>query len=238
MNFGNPEKPEIMGEFACAVEGMREACLALDYPVVSGNVSLYNETSGNAIWPAPVIGGVGLIADAGRAVDLALKRDGNALILIGETRGHLGASLYLREIEGREEGPPPPVDLAAERRNGDFVRAMIEAGQVAACHDVADGGLLVALAEMAMGGGLGAALDPAPREGPLNAWLFGEDQARYLIETCDPDALLAAAANRGICAQRIGAVGGAALTVSGAGAISVAELRAANEAWLPGYMQS
>ena len=115
---------------------------------------------------------------------------------------------------------------------------MIEAGQVAACHDVADGGLLVALAEMAMAGGLGAALDPAPREGPLNAWLFGEDQARYLIETGDPDALLAAAANRGICAQRIGAVGGAALTVSGAGAISVAELRAANEAWLPGYMQS
>jgi phosphoribosylformylglycinamidine synthase subunit PurL len=238
MNFGNPEKPEIMGEFAGAVEGMREACLALDYPVVSGNVSLYNETSGNAIWPAPVIGGVGLIADAGRAIDLALKRDGNALILIGETRGHLGASLYLREIEGREEGPPPPVDLAAERQNGDFVRAMIEAGQVAACHDVADGGLLVALAEMAMAGGLGAALDPAPREVPLNAWLFGEDQARYLIETGDPDALLAGAANRGIRAQRIGTVGGAALTVSGAGAISVAELRAANEAWLPGYMQS
>jgi phosphoribosylformylglycinamidine synthase subunit PurL len=123
MNFGNPEKPEIMGEFAGAVEGMRAACLALDYPVVSGNVSLYNETSGNAIWPAPVIGGVGLIADAARAVGLALKRTGNALVLVGETKGHLGASLYLREIERREEGPPPPVDLAAERKNGDFVRA-------------------------------------------------------------------------------------------------------------------
>src|SRR5579863_4785433 len=118
---------------------MRAACLALDYPVVSGNVSLYNETSGNAIWPTPVIGGVGLIADARRAVDLALKEDGDALILVGDTAGHLGASLYLREIEGREAGAPPPVDLAAERRHGDFVRAMIEQGLVAACHDVSDG---------------------------------------------------------------------------------------------------
>jgi len=116
MNFGNPERPEIMGQFIGAIEGMREACLALDYPVVSGNVSLYNETSGRAILPTPVIGGVGLIADAGTAVDLVLKRDGNAVILIGDTSGHLGASLYLREIEGREAGPPPPVDLAAERR--------------------------------------------------------------------------------------------------------------------------
>ena len=127
MNFGNPERPEIMGQFVGAIEGIREACLALDYPVVSGNVSLYNETSGRAILPTPVIGGVGLIADAATAVDLALKRDGDTVILIGDTSGHLGASLYLREIEGREAGPPPPVDLAAERRNGDFVRAMIAA---------------------------------------------------------------------------------------------------------------
>src|SRR5690348_18487132 len=111
MNFGNPEKPEIMGEFAGCVQGMRSACLALDYPVVSGNVSLYNETSGSAILPTPVICGVGLIADAAKAVDLALKQDGNALILIGATGGHLGASVYLREIEGREDGPPPTVDL-------------------------------------------------------------------------------------------------------------------------------
>ncbi len=186
MNFGNPERPEIMGQFVGAIEGMREACLALDYPVVSGNVSLYNETSGRAILPTPVIGGVGLIADARGAVDLALKADGNSLILIGETRGHLGASLYLREIEGSEAGPPPPVDLAAERRNGDFVRAEIGAGRVAACHDVSDGGLLVALAEMAMAGGRGVALDPLPSDLPCIAYLFGEDQARYLIETADP----------------------------------------------------
>src|SRR5436309_7438541 len=124
MNFGNPEKPEIMGEFVGVIEGMRQACLALAYPVVSGNVSLYNETSGSAILPTPVIGGVGLIADARQAIDLALKHDGDALLLIGDTAGHLGASLYLREIEGSEDGPPPPVDLTAERRHGNFVRGL------------------------------------------------------------------------------------------------------------------
>jgi len=236
MNFGNPEKPEIMGEFVGAIEGMRAACLALAYPVVSGNVSLYNETSGSAVLPTPVIGGVGLIGDAHRAVDLALKRDGDALILIGETRGHLGASLYLREIEGSEAGPPPPIDLAAERKNGDFVRGEIAAGNVAACHDLSDGGLLVALAEMAMAGSRGVALDPLPRHLPPHAWLFGEDQARYLIETADPDAVLAAAKNKSIYAQHTGTVGGGELTLPGVGAISVAELKAANEAWLPGYM--
>jgi phosphoribosylformylglycinamidine synthase subunit PurL len=236
MNFGNPEKPEIMGEFAGVVEGMRAASLALDYPVVSGNVSLYNETSGNAIWPAPVVGGVGLIADAHRTVGLALQKEGDALILVGETRGHLGASLYLREIAGREDGAPPPVELAAERRNGDFVRRLILEGRIAACHDLADGGLLVALAEMAMAGGRGAALDPPPPDLPAHAWLFGEDQGRYLVETGDPEAALREAAAAGVAARRIGTVDGAALTLPGAGAISVAQLKAANEAWLPDYM--
>jgi phosphoribosylformylglycinamidine synthase len=236
MNFGNPERPEIMGQFVGAIEGMREACLALDYPVVSGNVSLYNETSGRAILPTPVIGGVGLIADAGTAVDLVLKRDGNAVILIGDTSGHLGASLYLREIEGREAGPPPPVDLAAERRNGDFVRAMIQGGFVAACHDLSDGGLLVALAEMAMAGMRGLTLGPLPTKLPLHGYLFGEDQARYLIEAEDARAVLEAAGVAGVPARVIGVVGGASLTLPGAGAISVDTLKATNEAWLPGYM--
>jgi phosphoribosylformylglycinamidine synthase len=237
LNFGNPERPEIMGQFAGAVEGMREACLALDYPVVSGNVSLYNETSGRAILPTPVVGGVGLIADAHDAVDLALKADGNLLILIGDTRGHVGASLYLREIEGSEAGPPPPVDFAAERRNGDFVRAEIGAGRVAACHDVSDGGLLVALAEMAMAGERGVALDPLPNDPPCIAYLFGEDQARYLLETADPATVLAAARAEGISARAVGTVGGVALTLPGAGAISVNALKTANEAWLPGYVE-
>jgi phosphoribosylformylglycinamidine synthase len=225
-----------MGQFVGTIEGMREACLALAYPVVSGNVSLYNETSGRAILPTPVIGGVGLIADAGAAVDLALKRDGDAVILIGDTRGHLSASVYLREVEGREAGPPPPVDLAAERRNGDFVRAMIRGGSIVACHDLSDGGLLVALAEMAMAGVRGLALDPLPTELPLHAYLFGEDQARYLIEAVDTQAVLEAAQTAGVPARVIGVVGGASLTLPGAGAISVYALKATNEAWLPGYM--
>jgi phosphoribosylformylglycinamidine synthase len=236
MNFGNPERPEIMAELAGAIAGMRAACLALDYPVVSGNVSLYNETSGSAILPTPVIGGVGLIADAATAVDLALKEDGDALILIGDAKGHLGASLYLREIEGREDGAPPPVDLAAERRHGDFVRARIAEGQVAACHDVGDGGFLVAIAEMAMAGGKGVAIDVLPSALPAAALWYGEDQARYLIETSAPDAILAAAKNAGIYAYCIGTIGGGALTLPGGSAISVRELKAANEAWLPAYM--
>ncbi len=234
MNFGNPERPEIMAQFVLAIEGMREACLALDYPVVSGNVSLYNETDGSGIWPTPVIGGVGLIADAGQTVSLALRRPGDTLILVGETCGHLGASLYLREVLGREEGAPPPVDLAAERRNGDFVRAMIDRGLVNACHDVSDGGLLVAVAEMAMAGSEGAAI--AVPGAPAAAFLFGEDQARYVLATAAPDQVLAAAAAATVPALRLGETGGDALTVAGAGAISVSELRRINEAWLPSYM--
>jgi phosphoribosylformylglycinamidine synthase len=235
LNFGNPERPEIMGQFVGCVEGMGEACRALDYPIVSGNVSLYNETEGKGILPTPAIGGVGLIADAAKSVSLALKRAGNALILVGETKGHLGCSLYLRELLGREDGAPPPVDLAAERRNGDFVRAEIEASRVAACHDVSDGGLLVALADMAMAGGLGAAIEP-PTALPAHAWAFGEDQARYLIETAEPEALLRAAQVAGVPAARIGTVTDHQLTVTGAGAISVVELRQINESWFPAYM--
>src|SRR5690349_1166746 len=175
MNFGNPQRPEIMGQLVGCIEGMAEACKALDYPVISGNVSLYNETNGKGILPTPAIGGVGLIDDAGKAVTLAFKRPGDAILLIGETKGHLGSSLYLREVLGREDGAPPPVDLAAERRNGDAVRAEILAGRIGACHDVSDGGLLVALAEMAMAGGIGASV-AAPPGVPAHAFWFGEDQ--------------------------------------------------------------
>ncbi|MCA3413418.1 MAG: phosphoribosylformylglycinamidine synthase subunit PurL, partial [Roseomonas sp.] len=177
MNFGNPEKPEIMGQFAYAVRGMAAACIALDFPVVSGNVSLYNETEGRAILPTPAIGGVGVLEKAAQAVGLAMPAKGD-LVLIGESQGWLGQSLWLREIAGREEGAPPPVDLAAERRNGDFARARILAGQVLASHDCADGGLLVAVAEMAMGSGIGAKLTSTPEGIPAHGFWFGEDQAR------------------------------------------------------------
>jgi len=248
MNFGNPERPEIMGQFVGCIEGMRKACDALDYPVVSGNVSLYNETNGQAILPTPVIGGVGLIEDVTKSVNLAFKAPGEAIILIGESRGHLGASLYLRDILGRAEGAPPPVDLAAERRNGDFLRGLIARGLVTACHDLSDGGLLVALAEMALASGkanIGAEIEvpEADPEGaraagiaPLHGWLFGEDQARYSLTVTDPEPVLAAAAEAGVPARRIGRTGGTALTLSTGHTISVTVLRSAHESWLPGYM--
>jgi len=235
MNFGNPEKPEIMGQFASAVRGMAAACTALDFPVVSGNVSLYNETEGKGILPTPAIGGVGVIEDARQAVGYGLTA-GLDLVLIGDTAGHLGQSLWLREIAGREEGAPPPVDLAAERRNGDFVRARILSGAVTACHDVSDGGLLVALAEMAIAGTAGATLDAAPDTLPAHAYWFGEDQGRYVLAVRDSAALLAAAQEAGIPARRIGRTGGGALVLPGAGSISVDDLRAAHERFLPALM--
>ena len=235
MNFGNPERPEIMGQFVGCIEGMREACLALDYPVVSGNVSLYNETNGTGILPTPTIGGVGLLADADKSVGIALKNPGDTLILIGTTQGHLGCSLYLREVLGREDGPPPAIDLAAERRHGDFVRQQIAAGLIASCHDVSDGGLLVAIAEMAMAGRLGAGITTLAGM-PAHGFLFGEDQARYVLATAQPDTVLAAAQKAGIPALTLGSAGGDQLTLAGGNAISIAELIRLNEAWLPDYM--
>jgi phosphoribosylformylglycinamidine synthase len=239
LNFGNPERPEIMGQLAGCIEGMAEACRALDFPVVSGNVSLYNETEGKAILPTPVIGGVGLIEAEARPVTLALKQPGDLLLLVGESRGHLGQSLYLRELHGREDGPPPPVDLLAERRAGDFVRAQIAAGRIAACHDVSDGGLLVAIAEMAMSGEIGAELTglQAP-PAALAGLLFGEDQGRYVLEAsaADAEALTAEAAQRSIPIAHLGRVGGDALTLPGGHLISVAEMRGVHEGALPVLM--
>ncbi|MCA3394198.1 MAG: phosphoribosylformylglycinamidine synthase II, partial [Roseomonas sp.] len=235
MNFGNPEKPEIMGQFASAVRGMAAACIALEFPVVSGNVSLYNETEGRAILPTPAIGGVGVLEKAAQAVGLAMPAKGD-LVLIGVTQGWLGQSLWLREIAGREEGAPPPVDLAAERRNGDFVRARILAGEVLASHDCADGGLLVALAEMAMGSGIGARLSPASDDIPAHGFWFGEDQARYVLAVADGASLIAKASSAGVPAQLIGAAGGGDLVLPDGAAISVSTLAAAHEATLPALM--
>ncbi|HTP81918.1 MAG TPA: phosphoribosylformylglycinamidine synthase subunit PurL [Alphaproteobacteria bacterium] len=238
MNFGNPERPEIMGQFVGCIAGMRAACTALDYPVVSGNVSLYNETQGQAILPAPVIGGVGLVDDVSRTIDLALKAPDEAIIVIGETAGWLGQSLYVREVCKRDDNSaPPPVDLAAEKRNGDFVRTAVVQGKVTACHDLSDGGLLVALAEMALAGGRGLDLKPDAGRVPLHAWLFGEDQARYVVTTADSAALLKAASASSVPARVIGRTSaGRDLTLDGRLLISLHDLRVAHEGWLPTYM--
>ena len=236
LNFGNPERPEIMGQIVGCVEGMSEACRALDYPVISGNVSLYNETNGQAIMPTPVVGGVGLLDEYTKTVGIGLKAAGHALVLLGETRGWLGASIYLRDIAGWEEGAPPPVDLAAEKRNGDFVRRLIRDGKVSACHDLSDGGLLVAVAEMALAGGTGARLEAPPAGIPATGWWFGEDQARYVVAAAEAAPILAAAAAAGVPAKVVGKTEAGSLTLAGSDAISLAELRSIHEGWLPGYM--
>jgi phosphoribosylformylglycinamidine synthase len=242
LNFGNPERPEIMGQFVAAIEGMAEACRALEFPVISGNVSLYNETNGQAIPPTPTIGGVGIITDLSRRAAIGAMRDGDALVLIGETKGWLGQSLYLREVLGREEGAPPPVELAAEKRNGDFVRSLIEAGLVRACHDLSDGGLACAAADMALAANIGVALSYSG-DLPDAAFLFGEDQGRYLIalaqDALGEPSLRAKAA--GVPFTVCGTVGGAAVSFVKAGgaadSLPLAELRATYEAWLPNYIK-
>jgi len=235
LNFGNPEKPEIMGQIVTSLEGISAACIALDYPIVSGNVSLYNETSGTAIQPTPAIGGVGLIADYKQSVGLAFVAEGETILVIGTTRGHLGQSLYLRELHGKEEGSVPPTDLLAERANGDFVRANILDGTITSCHDVSDGGLLVAVAEMAMAGQIGATVESA--DSNLAGFWFGEDQSRYVVTTKDADHLISAAKTAGIPILKIGTTSGKSLVVDGE-SVSVADLITINEEWLPKYMNS
>jgi phosphoribosylformylglycinamidine (FGAM) synthase-like enzyme len=227
-----------MGQLVGCIRGIAEACKALDFPVVSGNVSLYNETNGSAILPTPTIGGVGLLDDFAKSATLAFKAADEAIVLIGETTGWLGQSLYLRDVCGREEGAPPPVDLLEERENGDLVRSLIADGLVTAAHDLSDGGLLVALAEMAMASGIGAQLDAAPEDTPAHAFWFGEDQARYVVTVpaAGVEALLKRALDAGVLAARIGTTGGSSLQIAGERAIDVAALSGRFESWLPGYM--
>ena len=235
LNFGNPERPEIMGQFVDCVRGIGEACRALDFPVVSGNVSLYNETNGRAILPTPTIGGVGLLDEFTKSMTIAFKGEDEAIFLIGQPRGWLGRSVYLRDLCGREEGAPPPVDLAAERRHGDLVRGLIRDGLITAAHDVSDGGLLVALAEMAIVSGIGAVIEPPP--GVLaHAFWFGEEQARYVITTKQSKPVLERARAAGVLLAPLGATGGALLAIAGERPLRVDDLKRRFEAWLPAYM--
>lgn len=238
LNFGNPERPEIMGQFVGCLRGIAEACRILDFPVVSGNVSLYNETNGKGILPTPTIGGVGLLDDFTKSATLAFKRADEAILLVGGSQGWLGQSIYLRDICGREEGAPPPVDLAEEKRNGDFVRGLILDGSVSAAHDLSDGGLLVALAEMAMAGKIGAKLGSVPASTPGHGFWFGEDQARYIVTVSRAQlaGVLARAKATDIACAEIGATGGDMLIIGNEGSVSVTQLASQFEGWLPAYM--
>ena len=233
LNFGNPERPEIMGQFVGCLEGMGDAGRALDFPIVSGNVSLYNETNGTGIMPTPAIGGVGLIGDLTKAVGKGFINDGDTIYLIGATQGHLGASLYQRDILGDMTAfAPPPVDLAAEAKHGGLVRDAIDQGLVSAAHDISDGGLLVALAEMTIAECIGAEIEA---DGDAGYW-FGEDQARYVLAVPADKAEAFEALTGEAEVTKLGKTGGKQLTIGGSVSISVTELRDLNEGWFPALM--
>ena len=240
LNFGNPQRPEIMGQIVRAIDGMAEACRALEFPVVSGNVSLYNETNGQAIPPTPTVGGVGLLPNYDIVAGFGGMVEGDTLVLIGETVGELGASIYLREVLGREDGAPPPVDLQLEKKTGDFVRAQIEAGALTVVHDLSDGGLLVAAAEVALASDCGVELD-ATSPTHAHVLLFGEDQGRYLVAVQDPSEIIAAAQGAGIHASVVGRARGRDFSSGGPDGdlfrISLDRLRDAHEGWMPRWME-
>ena len=238
LNFGNPERPEIMGQLVKAIEGIGEACRALDFPIVSGNVSLYNETNGEGILPTPTIGGVGLIADWANMARIGTGAPGDAVILIGRDGSHLGQSIYMRDILDRVEGPPPEVDLLEERRNGDFIRSVIRNGQATACHDLSSGGLALALAEMAMASGHGMDIDLSQCQGPSHALLFGEDQARYIVTVPSDLAnyVMVSAEGAGVPFRQLGTVSGASLKIDSLFDIAVSRLRDSHESWFPAFM--
>ncbi|HEY6816516.1 MAG TPA: phosphoribosylformylglycinamidine synthase subunit PurL [Croceibacterium sp.] len=251
LNFANPQRPEIMAQIVGCLEGMAAACQVLDYPIVSGNVSLYNESKatggGSAILPTPAIGGVGLMADYGKMATIGFKAEGEAIYLMGQEpwagptpqHGHLGQSLWLRELHGREDGDAPHVDLTLEKNSGEFVRELIEAGLVSAVHDIADGGMAVALAEMALAGGIGAEVESHPLFS-LAGWFFGEEQGRYLLTVPDVDAFQAQlakgtrdadTASSGL--RRIGTTGGDSVL-----GVKLADLREASDSFFRDWMEA
>ena len=243
MNFGNPEKPEIMGQFVGCIKGMSEAALKLNFPVVSGNVSLYNETNGVAILPTPVIGGVGLLEDLGKSTTIALKRHDEDIILIGSCSGWLGQSIYLREIHGLEMGAPPPLDLDEEKRNGDLVRNLIKQGTVSACHDISDGGILIAIAEMALASVKDATFLGVKITNPTNipdhAFFFGEEQSRYILTSPDANSIMEIAKRHNVSAKILGkTTKHQELTIDKIGNISLQRCFEINERWLPEYMKT
>ncbi len=228
LNFGNPEKPTIMGQFVGCIKGIGEAVAALDMPIVSGNVSLYNETDGEGILPTPTIGAVGLLENLDQMIRVR-PNDGDALVLIGKTEGHLGQSALLKELFNREDGDAPHVDLAAEKAAGEFVRAAHAAGQITAAHDLSDGGLALSAADMALAGNVGVTVKAGD-----TGWFFGEDQARYLLATKNAAALLAAAKSAGIEATEIGNFSGTDITLGDTSA-SLADVKAASDAGIPSF---
>jgi len=245
LNFGNPQRPEIMAQFVECLRGMGDACRALDFPIVSGNVSLYNESKatggGSAILPTPAIGGVGLLEDWSKSARIAWD-EGEDLVLIGHSNSQVGQSLWLDVCHGSRDGAPPPVDLAAEKRAGELIRKLTAEVTINAIHDCSDGGAAVALAEMALAANIGMTMTVVEEIPNPSAILFGEDQGRYVVSTCEPDWVRALANEAGLFAVEIGHTGGDTLTFDlvgrgGPQSIPLADLRAAHEGFFPALMQ-
>jgi len=246
LNFANPQRPEIMGQLVGCLEGMGDACRALDFPIVSGNVSLYNESKatggGSAILPTPAIGGIGLLADWSKSCTIAFKGTGDIILAVGAWQGHLGQSIWLRECHGREDGPPPPVDLSAERKTGDFIRKHILSEAITACHDVSDGGIAVTIAEMALAGNVGAIIQSTeadPFDDPRA--FFAEDQGVYIVTVGDASlqAFLADADAADVPVQPLGRTCANRLIFELADsdhAVSLVDLRTAHEGFFPALM--
>ncbi|WP_297321912.1 phosphoribosylformylglycinamidine synthase subunit PurL [uncultured Bartonella sp.] len=239
LNFGNPEKPEIMGQLVCAIEGIGEACKELDFPIVSGNVSLYNETNGEAILPTPTMAGVGLLDDWHKMARIDGMKEGNFILLIGCCGSHLGQSIYLRDIVGQSIGTPPHVDLKLEKKNGHFVRKLISSGYITACHDLSDGGLALAIAEMVIKSSHGAKIRLTGKT-PAHAELFGEDQARYLITIAAEmkPTVEQLATKAGIDMSVIGQVTGKDLVVEALFTLPAEKLVQAYEQWFVNLMEN
>ncbi len=241
LNFANPERPEIMAQFVGCLDGMGDACRALDFPIVSGNVSLYNESKatgdGSAILPTPAIGGVGVLGDYTKMATIAVENAGETVLLVGPHGSHLGQSLWM--LEGFEAGDAPAVDLSLERRNGEFIRAMIAGGHTSSVHDISDGGLAVALAEMVLAGSAGISLDALPDGAARPGWYFGEDQARYVIATADAASVIAAAKDAGVTVRVIGATQAEpAIVFEDGSRVGKTALREASDSFFRDWMES
>ena len=239
LNFGNPEKPEIMGQLVFAIKGIGEACKALNFPIVSGNVSLYNETNGEGILPTPTMAGVGLLKDWSKMARIDAMQSGDTIILVGGCGSHLGQSIYLRDILNRTDGDAPHVDLSTEKKNGEFVRHLIETGMITTCHDLSDGGLALALAEMVIKSKKGIKAQLTGQT-PPHAELFGEDQARYLIavNAHKLPKVIEAGKQSLVDLQVVGKVEGDYLEVENQFKLSVDSLHDAYENWFPNFMDN
>lgn len=237
LNFGNPEKKEIMGQFVDSINGMKEACETLNYPVISGNVSLYNETNGIAIYPTPTIGGVGLLKNINNMMTFNFKNTESIIAVIGETSGHLSQSALIYDVIGDKEGPPPQINLKEEKKNGLFVSDLIKGKLVNAVHDISHGGIIVTLAEMCMASNIGAKIKVSGSNSDKIKYLFSEDQARYLIEISKKnlEKIKKTASTKNIKIDIIGNTQSEIFEVENDLKISVKELKTKNESWFKNY---